>query len=162
MIFSLLWIWIKNGKLYLPHGGDNRPILLWYQVFSYFIFLATSDFFIILILHLLFDLDFFFCELERFDIVLSPFYTIFYLILCVVFLLINLNICLIMLSLFSNMIFPLFYYSDMYFFWGSSSFFGSLAFTKAERCSFASWIRVLQKKIRWMVSDCLQSSWVFS
>ena len=125
-------------------------------------YLANSDFFHHSYFTFIIWFFFFSCELERFDIVLSPFYTIFYLIFCVVFLLINLNICLIMLSLFSNMIFPLFYYSDMYFFWGSSSLFGSLAFTKAERCSFASWIRVLQKKIRWMVSDCLQSSWVFS
>ena len=49
---------------------------------------------------------FFFCEFERYDIVLSPFYTIFYWILCVVLLLITLTICLIILSLFSNMIFP--------------------------------------------------------
>ena len=107
MIFSLLGIWIKNGKLYLPHGGDNRPILLWYQVFSYFILFSKQwlfSSFLFYIYYLIWIL--FFCELERFDIVLSPFYTIFYWILCVVLLLITLTICLIILSLFSNMIFP--------------------------------------------------------
>ena len=86
-------------------GQQTNPAL----VSSFFLFYFFSkqwlfSSFLFYIYYLIWIL--FFCELERFDIVLSPFYTIFYWILCVVFLLITLTICLIILSLFSNMIFP--------------------------------------------------------